>query len=116
MVFLALEITRTIASAQPVKKVNHSSAFSGEMIGPFNSWITSHSDRNNKHSTLVKDHDIPEMNGLELYKKIRSSFVIKRIIIVGILDYKCGVKELNHKIVDSFVTKYDLSRTINYAS
>ena len=74
--------------------------------------ITNNSNRYNIYSTLVIDNDMPEMKGLDFCKKIPSNLGIRRIMLTGNLGYKSGVKELNHKIVDSFVAKDDLSGTI----
>ena len=74
--------------------------------------ITHNSDRYNIYSTLVIDHDMPEMKGLDFCKKISSNLGIRRIMLTGNLDYKSGVEELNHKVVDSFVAKDDLSGSI----
>lgn len=68
--------------------------------------------RHEIYSTLVVDNDMPEISGLELCKKLSAKSGIRKIMLTGNLDYKSGVSEMNHKVVDSFLSKDDLSGAI----
>jgi CheY-like chemotaxis protein len=57
-------------------------------------------------SVLVVDYDMPDMNGLELCRRI-SHPAVKKIVLTGKADEHIAVKGFNEGIIDRFIRKQD---------
>lgn len=57
-------------------------------------------------SVLVVDHDMPEMNGLELCRRV-SNPLIKKILLTGKVDERVAVQAFNAGLIDRFIRKQD---------
>ena len=63
--------------------------------------------RFDQHLVLVIDYAMPEMNGLELAKKIRSEshLPVKIIMLTGEADQATAIRAFNDKLIDRFMVK-----------
>lgn len=55
-------------------------------------------------SVLVVDHDMPEMNGLDLCRQL-SDFPIKKILLTGVASDQQAIAAFNEGVIDAFITK-----------
>lgn len=54
---------------------------------------------------VVVDYDIPEMNGLELARYLKSQTELKIIMLTGAADQETAIKAFNDKEIDRFIFK-----------
>lgn len=57
-------------------------------------------------SVIVVDYDMPDMNGLELCRRIEHP-AVKKIVLTGKADEHLAVKGFNEGIIDRFIRKQD---------
>ncbi len=67
-------------------------------------------------SVLIVDYDMPEMDGLELCRRIENPR-IKKILLTGVADEKIAVNAFNDGLIDRFFMKNepDIGETLNMA-
>ena len=63
-------------------------------------------ERFNEVSVVVVDYFMPEMNGLEFFKKIEE-IPAKKILLTGNSDYQLAVNAFNQGLIDRFILKED---------
>nr|WP_199066070.1 response regulator [Chromobacterium sp. ASV5] len=64
-------------------------------------------DRFERVSVVVVDFDMPEMDGLELCRRIADP-AIKKILLTGKADEKVAVRAFNQGLIDRFILKQDI--------
>ena len=62
------------------------------------------SDRFSHISVVIIDYDMPEMNGIEVCKRIRNP-EIKKILLTGKADEKIAVEAFNAGLIDQYIRK-----------
>ena len=60
--------------------------------------------RNAEITVLVTDYNMPEMNGIELCRKLQS-FPMKKVLLTGEADHQQAVAAFNEGIIDGFIRK-----------
>lgn len=58
----------------------------------------------NQIGIIVADYRMPEINGIDLFKKIKDK-TIKKILLTGEYDLSGAVDSLNNKIIDCYINK-----------
>ena len=63
-------------------------------------------NRFKKSVILVVDYNMPEINGLELSKKLKAAGIeVKIIMLTGVADQQTAINAFNHKQIDRFLVK-----------
>lgn len=63
-------------------------------------------DRFKRGGIVVVDYNMPEINGLELSKKLKAlDFPIKIIMLTGVADQQTAINAFNNKQIDRFLVK-----------
>ena len=57
-------------------------------------------------SVIISDYSMPEMNGVEFFKKIQH-LGAKKILLTGIADEATAIEAFNNGIIDKFIRKSD---------
>lgn len=57
-------------------------------------------------SVVVVDYDMPEINGLEMCRKLKNP-ALKKILLTGKADEKVAVQAFNQGLIDRFILKHD---------
>ena len=67
-------------------------------------------------SVAVVDYDMPEINGLEFCRNVKSP-AVKKILLTGKADEKIAVQAFNQGLIDCFIPKHDAAviETLNRA-
>ncbi len=55
-------------------------------------------------TVLVVDHDMPEMNGLDLCREL-TDFPIKKILLTGVASDRQAIHAFNEGVIDAFINK-----------
>ena len=63
-----------------------------------------------RFSVMVVDYDMPEMDGLELCRRLSHS-PVRKVLLTGRADDKLAIKAFNEGIIDRFIPKQDPDAT-----
>jgi CheY-like chemotaxis protein len=61
-------------------------------------------------SCIVTDYQMPQMNGIEFYKKIHRNEIFRKILLTASMPYFEVIQLLNQQVIDSFIDKKDISK------
>lgn len=70
--------------------------------------LQTNSERHNEVTVLITDYNMPDMNGLDLCRELRT-LPMKKILLTGAADYQQAVAAFNEGLIDCFIQKDSLT-------